>query len=332
MGFSLSRTLFVGLSLSVLYGIGVIDAPLTHASILIERLEASANSALILKSDVEKFRKTVRLRTQLDPLFTDTPLAQRGEKASESEIVDFLVDEKIIFQMFPVTDAEVEQEISSIQANNQIDRDQLRSALKEQGFTFEEYYELIRIGTSKRNLIDREIRSRVTISDDDIKNYFYNHYSKRTGVPMTYRIKIVSLSPTSYKSPSDLRRVAEAAYQSVKSGEPFEEVAKRVSDDPSAAQGGDFGFVDESQMAPIIRSAVTALQLGQVSPLIGDQKSGFFIIKLVDKKSGEDDYYQKMKEEIRANLSTKEYQAQINLWLAKQRQSASIHKAAFSGD
>lgn len=300
------------------------------SSVLIERLEASVNSSLILKSDIEKFKKTMRLRTQLDPLFTDTPLAKKGDGTTTAEIVDFLVDEKMIFQMFPVTDAEVEQEISSIQANNQIDREQLRSALKEQGFSFEEYYELIRIGTSKRNLIDREIRSRVSISDDDIKNYFYNHYSKKTGVPMTYRIKIISLSPSSYKSAADLRKVAEAAYQSVKSGEPFEEVAKRVSDDPSSAQGGDFGFVDESQMSPIIRNAVTGLQLGQVSALAGDQKSGFFIIKLVDKKSGEDDYYKKMKEEIRANLSTKEYQAQIGLWLVKQRQSASIHKTVFT--
>lgn len=303
-----------------------------QASVLIERLEASANSALILKSDVEKFRKTIQLRTQLDPLFTDTQLARKGDKATTGDIVDFLVDEKIIFQMFPVTDAEVEQEISSIQANNQIDRDQLRSALKDQGFSFDEYYELIRIGTSKRNLIDREIRSRVTISEDDIKNYFYNHYSKKTGVPMTYRIRIISLSPASYKSAGDLRRTAESAYQSVKSGETFEEVAKRVSDDPSSSQGGDFGFVDESQMSPIIRGAVTSLQLGQVSPLVGDQKSGFFIIKLVDKKSGEDEYYQKMKEEIRANLSTKEYQAQISLWLVKQRQSASVHKSTFTAD
>src|SRR5687768_11456306 len=96
-----------------------------HAVVL-DRLEASVNSSLVLLSDLRKFRQVVALRAQLDPLFSGTPLASQGPKASDADIREFLIDERLILQQFPVTDAEVEQEINSIQANNKIDRDTLR--------------------------------------------------------------------------------------------------------------------------------------------------------------------------------------------------------------
>src|SRR2546423_15509357 len=93
-----------------------------QASEVIDRLEASVNSSIILKSDLQTFRRTIKLRAQLDPLFAGTSVAQHAESAATQEVVDFLIDEKLISQMFPVNDSEVEQEINSIQSNNHIDR------------------------------------------------------------------------------------------------------------------------------------------------------------------------------------------------------------------
>jgi hypothetical protein len=101
--------------------------PSAQAAALIDRLEASVNNLLILKSDLKNFRETVSLRAQLDPLFAGTSVAAKGTQASDSEITEFLIDEKLIAQQFPVTDSEVEQEINSIQANNKIDRNSFES-------------------------------------------------------------------------------------------------------------------------------------------------------------------------------------------------------------
>jgi len=78
---------------------------------VIEKLEASVNASLILLSDVENFRETLKLRQQLDPLFPGTKIAAEGLNASDDAIVDFLVNEGLITQQFPVTDTEVEQEV-----------------------------------------------------------------------------------------------------------------------------------------------------------------------------------------------------------------------------
>ncbi|MGK5088458.1 peptidylprolyl isomerase [Bdellovibrionota bacterium FG-2] len=258
--------------------------------------------------------------------FSETTVGTKGAAASNTEIVEFLIDEKIITQEFPVSDSEVEQSINSIQTNNKLDRVGLRSALSEQGFSFEDYFSLIRMSRSKTNLIDRDIRTKVTISDDDVKNFFYNNYSQESASAINYHLQLISISTRSFKTTSAAYDVASNALKQLKAGESFEEVAKRVSDHPSASTGGDLGELTEDQISPDIRAQLKSLAIGKVSNVFGGPSSNsYFILKLVDKKSSEGERFEKMKGEIRNHLFASEYQHQLSLWLSRQRQNASIH-------
>ncbi len=301
-----------------------------QARVILDRLEASVNSSLILTSDVSKFREIVKLRSQLDPLFAGTPVAAKGSDAPTQEIVDFLIDERIISQQFPKTDGEVEQEINSIQATNHLDRAALKEALTREGFKFSDYFDLIRDSGSKRDLIDRDIRTKVSISDDDIKNYFYNHYARESSFSSrAFHLEIITISPKSYKTFAAANKVAIQALKDIKGGESFEEVAKRVSDDASSTSGGDLGVLTEDQMHPVIREHAKKLKIGEVSDVFTDSLSKRnYILKLVDVKSDDSERLNKMKEEIRNQLNAAEYQHQISLWLDRQRQTVSIHRAA----
>lgn len=301
-----------------------------HAAIL-DRLEASVNSTLILSSDVGRFRETLGLRKQLDPLFAGTTIAAKGTASSDADIVEFLINEKLIASQFPVNDTEVEQEINSIQANNHLDRTQLKTALSEQGYTFDDYFEMIRASISKRNLIERDIRTKVTISDDDVRNHYYNNYADaKANGPKEYQLKIITVSMKNYKTRGAAKAVADRALQELKKGESFEDVAKRVSDDSSAGTGGELGTLTEDQMTPAMREEIKKLKTGEMSPVFasGKGKSGaFFILKLVDAKAGDSDQFEKNKEDIRSHLVASEYQHQITLWLDRQKQTAFIHRA-----
>ncbi len=290
-------------------------SPAGAAPALIDRLEASVNASLVLLSDVRSFRRTFGLRAQLDPLFAGTALASKGPNAPDAEIVEFLINDQLILQAFPVTDAEVEQEINSIQANNRIDRQSLRAALKEQGYAFDDYFELIRVSASKRNLIDRDIRTKVSISDDDVRNHFYNRYGKDakegSGGSRSYRLQLISVPIRDHASPAAAREAAQTAQANLKKGESTEEIT--MSDD---------------QLNATIREQVKKLNPGEVSPIFGGPAQGaFFVVKLVEVKTGESERFLRAKEEIRAQLAAGEYQHQISLWLERQRQRAFIHKA-----
>ncbi len=298
--------------------------------VVLDRLEASVNSAIILSSDVNKFRQIARLRAQLDPLFSGTSLATKGASATKSEIINFLIDDRLIMLQYPNSDSEVEQEISSIQGSNRLDRAGLKSALGDQGYKFEDYFELIRTSASKRMLIDRDIRPKVAISEDDIKNYFYSHYAGKSNGNRAYHLQIISISIKNYKSLKAANDIANQSLREIKAGESFEEVAKRISDDPSAASGGDLGTLPEDQISSTF-DQVKKLQIGEVSSLLGGTSAGrFLILKLVDVKSNENEHLEKMKEQIRNQLATSEFAHQISLWLERQRQLAFIHRAGDS--
>jgi peptidyl-prolyl cis-trans isomerase SurA len=302
---------------------GHADAKVTS----LDRLEASVNSSLILSSDIKKFRKTSKLRLQLDPLFAGTSLAEKGDKASDAEITDFLISERVITQEYPVNDTEVEQEINSIQANNRLDRAALKNALATQGFSFEDYFELIKVSISKKYLIERDIKTKVSVTDDDIKNQFYNHYSPGAKTGSTVHLQVIRISPSNFKTFAAAKDVIDQAHKSIRSGEAFEEVARRVSDDESAQAGGDLGFLPEETLSAGFRKQIKKLKLGQVSTVFGDKDSGLYIIKVKDLKTNDSEKLDKVKEELRAQIITKEYQHQIALWIDRHRQSAFIHKA-----
>lgn len=294
---------------------------------LIDRLEASVDASAILSSDIRRFRATASLRSRLDPLFATSSLAAKGAGASDSEVLDGLIADQLILNAFPVSDADVEQEIRAIQSGQRISRERLREELKRNGFGFDDYFELIRLSTAKRNLIDREIRSKVTITDDDVKSYYYSHGSRSEKASLSYRVKILSFSRSNYKSARAVQEAADRAEVALRSGDSFEDVARRFGDD--TAQGAeDVGPLTEEQMSPQIRSQIKKLKVGGVSPVFGDASTRLFILKLSDISAGDDSRLAAVREEIRNRLAAEEYEHQIRLWLDRQEQRASIHRAA----
>lgn len=305
------------------------SAPKTHRpKILLDRLEASINSDTLLRSDLARFKRTVKLRSQLDPLFAGTTVAEKAAHATDKEITAFLINEKIIEQQFPASDAEVEQEIKAIQSNNHLDRAKLKTALAEQGFQFEDYFELIRTSISKKGLIDREIRSKVNISDDDIKNFFYNKYSKSSSTPRAFHLEMITVVISDYKTSTDAYDTITRARKALLGGEKFDEVAKRFNADAST---GDLGVLTEDQMSEGIREQAKKLKIGEFSTIFGGPSAKrYMIVKLRDVKSSDSERLEKMKDEIRAQLGAQEYQHQIALWIERKKQGSFIHSAGES--
>lgn len=290
---------------------------------LIDKIDAIVNSEVILRSDVERFEKTMALRRELDPIFGFSAGMDSG-KPDRKQILEFLIEEKLISQTFKITDTEVEQEISSVMRNNHLSRDDLKGFLASKGFSFDEYQELMRTGLQKRNLLDREIRSRVNISDDDVRNYYFNNAKSDKSLPLEYSIGLIVLNLSTYKNTAAAEKTAREALASIKQGESFSEVAKRISDDPSAPNGGELGFVSAESLAAPLKTAVVKLQLGGLSEIIRTP-AAYMIVKLIDIRSSQDDKLNEIKEQIREQMAKEEYKKQLYLWAERSKNNAFIH-------
>lgn len=292
-------------------------------AVQIDKISAVVNSDVILLSDVERFERTVTLRKELDPLFGFSQELE-GDKANRQKILEFLVQEKLVTQNFKISDAEVETEVQSVQRNNSLDREQLIAFLKNKGFEFNEYFELMRIGLAKRTLLDKEIRTRVNVSDDDVRNYYVNNVAKKSNIPLEYSLQLISISQASYKTPRAAEETAHAALRDIQQGEPFAEVARRVSDDPSAHNGGELGYFATEALAEPLRSAVRSLQIGSISDVLKGPK-GFMIVKLIDARSTESEAFKAQKEQLREELAKEEYKKQLVIWAERARNESYIH-------
>ncbi len=290
-------------------------SPTSFAGMVLDRVEATVNSELVLLSDVVDARRTLELRKQLDPLFSGTSLATKGKSAQDDEMVSLLVGERLIAQKFPTKDDEVESEIQSIQAANHIDRSMLKQALTGQGFQFSDYFELTRLLVSKKSLIREEIQPKVFISDSDIKNYFYNHHQESNRAGFEYRVQMMT-----FASKAD----SEHAREFVQAGNDFEETAKKMSEQGSDV---DLGYLTEKEMAPVIKGVIRKMKVGEMSNPLQAGPQTFIVVKLLDIRSGKENELKRLKNDIQIKLASEEYSKQLEVWFAQSKQNAYIHIA-----
>ena len=117
------------------------------------------------------------------------------------------------------------------------------------------------------------------------------------------------------------RKLINQLQAQARSGAEFERLARQYSQDGSATQGGDFGWIAEGQTVAPFEAAVKALKPGQVSQPVRSQ-FGWHIIRLVDIKSA-DTPQERLRNGMRAALS-EEKSAQ-----ALQNTLRQLHEQAF---
>jgi parvulin-like peptidyl-prolyl isomerase len=301
---------------SFLYCLTLTVSTLANAEI-VDRLEAVVNKSPIFRSDLDRFKSTVPLRAKVDPLFASEPLS-RKLKATEAEILNFLIDEAIIMEKFPVADNEVEQEINGIQNNLKIDRDTLRSAIVREGYKFEDYFKMMRVSVAKRQLVDREIRNKAAVSDDDVKADYNRTRSGSKSFRGSFHLHLIRVTKGNFKTTLAAREEAQKALASLTRGAAFADVAKSVGDDSSQEGGGDLGFLSYSEMSPLLQKEVQKLGPEKTSGLIED-KSSFLIVKIGEVRADSDAAFEKEKDVIRSKLMESEFQHQIRIWLDRER-------------
>lgn len=293
--------------------------PAPVQGIVVDRIEAIVNKKAIYFSDIKKFKDTSGLRLKVDPLFSNNPLSKK--QASDSEIVDFLVSESLILEKYPVSDSELDQEINNIQSNLQINRENLRAAIIREGYDFEDYRRLMRASIAKRQLIDRDIRNKASVSDDELKTEYNKAKSGSKKFSGSIHLHLIKIAKNNYKSSKMAKEMMEEALKELKDGIKFGEVAKKTSNDSSATTGGDLGFLYYSDMYPQLQKEVQKyLSSNNKEPYINfEDQNAFNIIQISEINNEVDGNFDQEKDSLRGKLLEKEFHHQVELWIDRQK-------------
>lgn len=185
-----------------------------------------------------------------------------------------------------VDDAQLDQAIGRIAANNKLTMPQFRQALEKDGIDYVKFREEIRNEITTVRLREREVDSKLVISDGEIDNYLANQTA--TGGSEEYQIAHILLRAPESASPEQLQKLrlrGEQALQRARAGENFAELTAAFSDAPDALQGGNLGWRKLDRLPQLYSEAAGRLKNGEVSELLRSS-AGFHIIKLLDKRGG----------------------------------------------
>ena len=189
-----------------------------------------------------------------------------------------------------VSEAEVDTQVAKLKSP--YSEEEFQQKLKDQGLTAVDFREQVRDGIIINKLINKEIASRVSVTDSEISDY-YEHNKGNFDAPETeYHLAQIEVTPfagppghkdDAAKNLTASERKIAALYARLQGGADFATVAQQYSEDAKTAPaGGDMGFVPASSLDsdPQLKRAIASLKVGEISGIFRTA-SGFHIVKML---------------------------------------------------
>jgi len=205
--------------------------------------------------------------------------------------LDALIDERVMITSardsgMRIDEPEVDRAVQSIASQNQISIGELRERLRAEGTDYTRFRVNVRDQIMIERLREREVYSRIKISDEEIDRYLEQQREAANADPETNIAQILITVPDD-ASPDKLaerRAIAEAALTRVQKGENFAAVARELSQDANAKNGGEIGLRLASKLPDVFVETTKPLKAGQVAPQVLRTGAGFHVLKLVERK------------------------------------------------
>ncbi|MGH8091155.1 MAG: peptidylprolyl isomerase [Rudaea sp.] len=182
-----------------------------------------------------------------------------------------------------VSDADVDQAVQRVAANNKVSVDQLRASLSGEGMSFEDFRSHLRDQILVQRLQQRAVQGQANVSDSEIDILLASN-SLKSGEVHLQHILIGLPDGADASQIAAARAKADEVKAKIDGGMDFTTAAIQYSSAQDALQGGDLGWRRFDEVPEAFANLVEGMQPGGVSqPLRGP--SGFHIVKLVDKRA-----------------------------------------------
>ncbi len=255
---------------------------------------AVVNGHPITYADLEKNYK-------MQPMANPEGISEDEIQIQKLDLLGKLIETEIMLQRAEklgllVTDADVEAKYSELKAPYTVE--EFNKQLSSRSMTPADLKTQIRKDLSIQKLLNKEIASKINITDADVKNFYMaNQKGFNFAEPQFHLMQIVvtsapdpnvrNLKNDKAQNDEQARKKIDIIHARLMQGEDFSNLAQNYSEDPVSIQnGGDLGFLPESafdKTNPELRKLVFSLQPGQLSPIIHTQ-DGYRILKMISKE------------------------------------------------
>lgn len=275
---------------ALLLALGATSLPL-HAQSgriqLVDRVVAVVNDEVITRYELNEQKRAVLAQLKRQGV------APPPEAELDAQVLERFINEKVQLQYakeygIRADDEVVNASLQRIAAENKMSMQQFAAALRNDGVTIEKFRDELKNEIIINRVRDREIESRVVVTDSEIDNYLA--LAKAQGANQAeYQLAHILVLVPEQATPDQVetrRKRAEEALRQLKTGTPFGQIAAVFSDSNDAAQGGSLGWRQADRLPALYSDAASKLQSGQISEVLRSA-NGFHIVRLIDKRQGE---------------------------------------------
>ena len=260
------------------------------------RVKAAARSADYIVAVVNTESVTNNEVTARFLKMQQESIERGGTQPSPGELrkqaLDALVEERVLVTYardngVKVDDGEVDRAIGNIASSNKMTTVQLRDRLRQQGVDYGTFRSGIRDQITIERIREREVVSHIHVTDAEVSDYVAKMRGDHTTSQQINLAQILITVPDKATPAVEAERKARAeqALARVRNGEPFDQVAREMSEDSNKAKGGEMGSRATDKYPDLFANAVANVKVGASTDVLRSG-AGFHILKVLSR--GED--------------------------------------------
>ena len=249
-------------------------------------------------------------------------------EADRRRVLDVLINEMLVdmeSQSIGVGagQEEVEAYIEQIKKRNNLDDERLAQALEAQGLTLDAYREQVRKEIQRSSLVQRQVRAKVTVSDEEVEKYYKEH-PEEFEIADSVKVRHIFFPVPPDASPEQMAAslaAAQAAAEQLRGGASFDSVASSASQGSTRGVAGDLGTMKRGQMVPELEMVVFSLKTGESSgPVRGP--GGVHILHVDERNASGSVSFEEIREKVKEKLYGSAMEARYQRWIEEDLRSS----------
>jgi peptidyl-prolyl cis-trans isomerase SurA len=296
---------------------------------VVEEIVARVNDDIITRSDLDAARQDMVEQVHEECTGCSDADIQAKIAAQEPDLLRNLIDQSLLVQRAKDddinVDADVVKKLDDIRQQNHIaSMEDLERQIDASGMDFEDYKNKIKDQLLTREVVSKEVSSRVIVDHAEVVKY-YNDHKDEFQRPEQVALREILVS-TDGKTPDEvtaLQKKAQGLLDRVRAGDDFGQLAIHFSDGPTAKDGGELGTYERGQLAPDIENQVFTLNRNQTTEVI-QTKSGFLILQVEQRYEAGLQPLDKVQDEITDKLFSAKVEPQLRDYLKQLRQDSFV--------
>ena len=336
---------------------------LLSADTVVEEIIVRVNNSIITRSDYNRSKEQLKEEIkQQDPNNADKQYADRERDVLRDLIDQQLLLEKGK-DLGITADTELIKKLDEMRKQMNLESmEELEKAATAQGISYEDFKQNLRNQIITQQVIGREVGSHLNINKEE-EQKFYEEHKNEMEQPEQIRLSEILIAtqksappstpppakaPNILSNPADAGKPVETApvqpaapavpdadqlaaaeakanavHEQIQKGAAFGDVAKKSSDGPSAAQGGDLGFFKRGTLSKELEDRTFAMKAGEITDVIRT-KQGFVILKVTEHQKAGIPTMKEMEPRIQDALYYEKLQPALRVYLKKLREEAFI--------